>query len=106
MSLTDDVVILLTTVPEEFDVGNLARVLVEERLAACVSALAPMQSVYRWNGSVETATERQVLVKTTRARVAALETRLKALHPYEVPELLMLAVDGGSTAYLDWVRRE
>lgn len=106
MSLTDDVVMLLTTVPEEFDVANLARVLVGERLAACVSVLAPMPSVYRWNGRVETATERQVLMKTTRARVAALEARLNALHPYDVPELLVLPVDGGGTAYLDWVRRE
>ena len=62
-----------------------------------------MQSTYRWQGSVESASERQVLIKTKAANVAALEKRVKELHPYEVPEFIVLAIDAGSPAYLSWL---
>lgn len=102
-----DVVVVVTTMPGgEDDAAALARTLVGERLAACVQVRAPMTSVYRWNGTVEQETERQIVIKTTRARVAALEVRLRALHTYEVPEFLVLSVDGGSEAYLRWVAEE
>ncbi len=99
-------VLVLTTVPDDESAETLARALVDERLAACVNVLPPMISIYRWNNSIERGTERQLLIKTTRDCVAALQTRLKALHSYEVPELLILPVEGGSEDYLGWVIRE
>ncbi len=99
-------VLVLTTVPDDESAETLARALVDERLAACVNVLPPMISIYRWKNSIERGTERQLLIKTTRDCVAALQTRLKALHSYEVPELLILPVEGGSEDYLGWVIRE
>lgn len=101
-----DVVVVLTTLPAG-ETGDeavaFARALVDERLAACVSAFAPMTSVYRWKTAVETEAERQVVVKTTRAQLPRLEARLRALHPYELPELIVLSAAAGK-AYGDWVR--
>jgi periplasmic divalent cation tolerance protein len=97
-------VIVLTTVPEDLDAAALARTLVEERLAACVNILPPMTSVYRWEGRVEEAAEQQLVIKTTSGAVSALQERLADLHPYDVPELLVLPVTGGSDSYLSWLR--
>ena len=99
-----DVVLVLSTIPDDERAQTLARTLVEEKLAACVSVHAAMTSVYRWNGEIESSAERQLVIKTTRARVAELESRLKALHPYELPEFLVVPVEGGSDEYLRWVR--
>jgi periplasmic divalent cation tolerance protein len=99
-------VLMLTTMPDDERAEALARTLVDERLAACVNVLAPMTSIYRWKGVVAREPERQLVIKTTRAKVAELETRIRALHPYELPELLVVAVDGGSEAYLGWVSSE
>jgi periplasmic divalent cation tolerance protein len=101
-----DVVLVLTTVPVDLDVDELVRPLVEQRLAACVNVLPPMRSIYRWNGAIETADERQVLIKTTRRRLADLQASLAARHPFEVPELLVLPVADGSPAYLQWLQAE
>jgi periplasmic divalent cation tolerance protein len=97
------VVLVLTTVPDDASAEAIARTLVEEKLAACVNLLAPMASIYRWKGAVERSTERQLVMKTTRALVPALERRLKELHAYELPEFIVLPVDGGSDGYLQWV---
>jgi periplasmic divalent cation tolerance protein len=103
-SLTQDAyVIVLTTFPADGDAAALARTLVDERLAACVNVLPPMQSIYRWEGQVEAATERQLVIKTTAARVEELKARLDSLHPYDVPEFLVLPVSGGSDGYLRWL---
>ena len=96
-------VIVLTTLPIEGDVETLASQLVEERLAACVNILPPMRSVYRWRNAVERADEWQLVIKTTRARVSALESRLRTLHPYDVPEFVVLPIDSGSADYLSWL---
>jgi periplasmic divalent cation tolerance protein len=96
-------VLVLTTIPLDFDGGRFAAVLVTERLAACVSQLPPMESVYRWEGALETASERQVLIKTTAGRVEALRERLHGLHPYDVPEFVVLGIEDGSAAYLHWL---
>lgn len=101
-----DVVVVLTTVPADDRADDLARVLVEERLAACVNLGAPMTSVYRWRGQIEHADERQLVIKTTRERLGELERRLKALHPYDTPELLVIEVAGGSLEYLAWIAAE
>jgi len=100
-----EVVVLLTTLPADADAEAFAAALVDERLAACVSVLPEMRSVYRWMGALERTTERQLLVKTTRGRVAAINARLATLHPYEVPELLVVRACDGSDAYLAWVRQ-
>jgi periplasmic divalent cation tolerance protein len=100
-----DVVLILTTVPDDDRAEPLARTLVEERLAACVNLHGPMTSVYRWKGEVERAAERQLIIKTTRARVPVLEARIKALHSYELPEFIVLSAEGGSADYLEWARQ-
>jgi len=99
-----DVILVLTTVADDARADALARALVDERLAACVNLHGPMASIYRWKGRVAQDAERQLIIKTTRARLRALEARLRDLHPYELPELLVLPVAGGSSAYLNWVR--
>jgi periplasmic divalent cation tolerance protein len=98
-----EAVIVLSTWPADEDPGPTAATLVEERLAACVNLLSDMESVYRWKNAVEHAHERQVVIKTTRTRVDALLARLKELHPYEVPEALVVPVIGGSDVYLSWI---
>jgi len=99
-----EVVVLLTTLPADADARVAARALVTARLAACVSIAGDMVSVYRWQGSVEESPERQLVIKTTRGQVARVGAWLAEHHPYEVPELLVLSVDGGGDAYLAWVR--
>jgi periplasmic divalent cation tolerance protein len=96
-------VVVMTTLPADADGSAFGRALLEERLAACVNLLAPMDSVYRWEGRVEEETERQVIIKTTRDRLNALWDRVRELHPYEVPEFIVLAIADGNEAYLKWV---
>lgn len=100
--MPSDVVVVLTTFPADADVDAFASALVGERLAACVNVF-PVRSVYRWQGTIEHADERQLLIKTTAERVAVLQERLKALHPYQVPELVVLPVSTGGDDYLSWV---
>lgn len=109
MALADaelDVVLVLTTLPAEVEVDAFVRPLIEAGVAACVSVLPPMRSTYRWQGAIETAEERQLIVKTTRGRLTEVQAELSARHPYEVPELLVVQVIGGGEAYLRWVRAE
>lgn len=101
-----DLVIVLTTMPDDHRAEELARTLVDERLAACVTVQGAMRSTYRWQGQVECDAERQVVIKTVRGRLAALEARLRALHPYDVPEFVVLSAEAGSPAYLAWVAAE
>jgi len=98
----DELILILTTMPDDARADGLAAALVGEKLAACVNVHGPMMSIYRWKGAVEREAERQVVIKTTRARLPALEARLKTLHPYELPELVVLAAEA-STAYGRWV---
>ena len=103
MSELSSIAIILTTLGADADAAALARTLVDERLAACVNALPPMTSTYRWKGAVEQDREQQLVIKTTADRVPALQARLRQLHPYELPEFLVLDATG-SDAYLGWVR--
>jgi periplasmic divalent cation tolerance protein len=96
-------VVVLTTLPADAETDRLCQALVEERLVACVNVLPPMQSIYRWEGRVEQASERQLIMKTAAERVEALKARLAALHPYDVPEILVLPVADGGDAYLRWI---
>lgn len=100
---SEEFVVVLTTVPAESDADTLATTLVKERLAACVNVLPPMRSIYTWQGVVERADERQLLIKTRTDRVHDLEVRLRALHRYEIPEFLVIPVLDGSREYLSWI---
>lgn len=85
---------------------RIARALVEERLAACVNILAPIASVYRWEGQVQQDSEVLLVIKTTDARLPALIRRVKALHSYQVPEIIAVPISDGSPEYLRWVLDE
>ena len=98
--------LVLTNLPDEAGAQALAAHLVSERLAACVNVLAPCRSVYRWQGRIETAQEVPLLIKTTTARYAALETVIRARHPHELPELIAVPVAHGLPEYLTWVAEE
>jgi periplasmic divalent cation tolerance protein len=101
--MTGDLILILTTMPDDDRADVVARTLVDERLAACVNVHAPMTSTYWWQGWVEVERERQVVIKTTRAGLAALEARLRSLHPYELPEFVVIEA-AGSEAYARWVQ--
>jgi len=101
-----DVLVVLVTAPGPEEAARLARALVEERLAACGNVLPGLRSIYRWEGEVREEGEALLLLKTTRARFAALRDRILALHPYEVPEVLALPVEAGAERYLGWVGAE
>lgn len=98
-----DHVVVLTTLPVDHDASAFAAQLVEERLAACVTVLGDVQSTFRWEGRVTCERERQLIVKTTAVRAPALTARICELHPYNVPELIVVPVQGGLPAYLRWV---
>jgi periplasmic divalent cation tolerance protein len=98
-----DYVIVMTTLPADADAATFARTLVEARLAACVNLLPVMDSVYRWEGAVEQERERQLVIKTSRARIEALWDRVREMHPYDVPEFIVLPIADGNDAYLRWV---
>ena len=89
--------------PDDERARQLARTLVDERLAACVNLHAPMTSTYRWQARLEVEPERQLVIKTTRDRLPAVEARLRTLHPYELPEFIVLDAVA-SDAYGSWVR--
>ena len=95
--------IVLTTAADHNEAARLARTLVEEGLAACATLVPGAESIYRWQGEIETSSETLILLKTGPNQVTALEARLSALHSYQTPEFLVLAVESGSRAYLDWL---
>ncbi len=106
MSADSAVLLVLSSLPDQAAAQQLARTLIERGLAACVSVLAPCTSVYRWRGAVEEAAEVPLLIKTTAGRYAELESTLRALHPYELPEIIAVPVTHGLPGYLDWVAGE
>jgi periplasmic divalent cation tolerance protein len=99
-------VLVITNLPDRAAAGKLAEALIAQRVAACVNILAPCSSVYRWKGEVQHDEEYPVLIKTTRERYAALEAAIRALHPYELPEIIAVPIERGLPAYLDWVAAE
>ncbi len=103
--MTDALVVLVTT-PTPERAAEIARAVVEERLAACGNVLAGVRSVYRWEGKVQDDQEALLVLKTTRARLEALRARVLALHPYQVPEVIALGVEAGSAPYLAWISAE
>jgi len=101
-----DALVVLVTAPDPEKAAEIARALVEERLAACGNVLPGLRSIYRWEGKVQDDREALLLLKTTRARFEALRARVLALHPYQVPEVIALPVEAGSAPYLAWIAEE
>jgi periplasmic divalent cation tolerance protein len=95
--------IVLTTTDTPESAKRIAQSLVERRLAACVTIIPNLTSIYRWEGTVETASEILLLIKTLAEKLPALETALRELHTYEVPEFLVLPIESGSRLYIEWL---
>ena len=104
MPAADEVLLVLTNLPDHAAAENLARVLIEEKVAACVNILGACTSVYRWQGAIENTQEIPLLIKTTKARYAAVEAVVRRLHPYELPEIIAVPLAQGLPGYLQWVR--
>jgi periplasmic divalent cation tolerance protein len=96
-------VILLVTTPSADSAAAIARTLVEEGLAACGNVVPGIRSIYRWEGKVQEDAEALLVIKTERRHVPELKLRLLELHPYQIPELLVLPVEDGLPAYLEWL---
>ena len=100
--MTDKKIILTTTGSQE-EARKIARSLVERRLAACVNIVSGIESVYRWQGHVDDAEEWLLIIKTTAAAIEPVRSAIRELHSYELPECIYLSIDGGDSAYLDWI---
>ena len=101
-----DSLLVVTNLPDRESAEKLAALLIERRLAACVSILAPCSSVYRWQGEIQHDEEHPLLIKTAKDRYAELEAAIRANHPYELPEVIAVPVTQGLPAYLQWVESE
>jgi periplasmic divalent cation tolerance protein len=106
MTSTDEILLILTSLPDADSAQRIARLLVEQHLAACVNILAPCTSVYRWQDNIETATEVPLLIKTSLLCYPALQAALTEAHPYELPEIIAVPIHKGLPAYLSWVGAE
>ena len=101
--MSDSIVVLVTCASEEESL-KIARALVEDHLAACVNLVAPIRSIYRWEGKIWDEKEWLLIIKTQKHRFEALEKKVKSLHSYSVPEIISFPVTEGSSAYLDWIK--
>jgi periplasmic divalent cation tolerance protein len=101
-----ETLLILTNCPDEESANAIALALVESKLAACVNILPRMQSIYRWQGVVESATEIPLFIKSTVTNYPALEAAIRERHPYDVPEIIALPIQAGLPAYLNWVAAE
>ena len=101
--MTEPICVVLTTLPDLSEARRIAGILVEEHLVACGSVVPGVESIYRWEGRVTSSHEVFLVLKTTADRHSQVETRLRSLHPYEVPEILRFGVEGGWPPYLGWV---
>ncbi|MBP0631261.1 MULTISPECIES: divalent-cation tolerance protein CutA [unclassified Cupriavidus] len=101
-----EVLVVITNTPDDETAARLSRAVLEARAAACVNRLAPVESEYWWQGVLEQAREWPLLIKTTRARYAALEAVIRQHHPYDVPEIIAVPVTAGFAPYLAWVGTE
>lgn len=95
--------LIISTAGSKGEASAIAHKLVEERLAACVNIIGPIESVYRWQGRVESAVEFTMLVKTTSAKSKAVMQRIRELHSYELPEAIQIDIQDGSPEYLKWI---
>ena len=95
--------LILTTAPSHSEARKIARALVEKKLAACVNIVPKVESIYRWQGKVETAQEWMLVIKTSQKRAKAVEETIKELHSYDLPECISVVIDGGTKEYLQWL---
>jgi periplasmic divalent cation tolerance protein len=95
--------LVFSTCGSHEEAHRIARELVNRRLAACVNIAPQIESVYRWQGTVESATEWLLIIKTTADKFHTLQSALQSLHSYELPECIEIAIEDGSSAYLDWI---
>ena len=98
--------LVITNCPDEETANAIALALVEAKLAACVNILPRVQSIYRWQGVVESAAEIPLLIKSTAANYPVLEAAIRQRHPYELPEIIALPITQGLPAYLNWLGAE
>lgn len=103
MSEPDSIAVVLSTLPDDERAAAIARALVDDGVAACVNLVPGVRSIYRWDGAVADDREQLAIIKTRRDRVDALVARLRELHPYQVPEAIVVPVAGGHLPYLAWV---
>lgn len=101
--MTDEYLLVLTTCPGHGMAAEIATAVIEQRLAACVNSIGGLRSWFRWKGRLEQDEEVMLLIKTTQARFAELETAIRGLHPAEVPEIIAIPIQAGSAAYLGWL---
>src|SRR5262245_65096459 len=101
--MADQILLAISTFPDAETASRIAQALVEDKLAACANIIPNIRSIYRWKEKIETAGEIIVFFKTTQEQQSAFEKKLRALHPYEVPELICFKIDSGSPDYLRWV---
>jgi periplasmic divalent cation tolerance protein len=101
-----DAMLVLTTLPNADAAGELAKSLIEEKLAACANVFPAVRSIYKWQGKIQDENEVLVLLKTRQEHFERLKSRILELHPYEVPEVLAIPVEQGYQAYLEWLARE
>lgn len=102
----NEILLVLTNLPDQDSAQRLAQLLVAEHAAACVNILAACTSLYRWQGKIESASEVPLLIKTTHAAYAQVQELICAQHPYELPEIIAIPVSAGLPAYLAWVGHE
>ena len=103
IAMADQILLAISTFPDAETASRVAQTLVEEKFAACANLIPAVHSIYRWKEKIETAGEVMVYFKTIQDRQAAFEEKLRSLHPYEVPEIIFVKIDGGSPDYLRWV---
>jgi len=104
--MNQEPILVLVTVPTEDTADQIAKGLVERKLAACVNIVPAMRSVYQWEGKINKDDELLLIVKTVRPLFVSLSTAIKAMHPYELPEIIALDIVDGERKYLDWIARE
>jgi periplasmic divalent cation tolerance protein len=95
--------LILCTCPDQNSAETIAKQLVSQQLAACVNIMPGLTSVYQWQGEIETAQEHLLMIKSQQQQFAAIETAIKAIHPYQLPEIIAVAIEQGSADYLKWI---
>ena len=104
--MADAAIVVLTNLPDRESAKALARALVERRLAACVNVGAAVESIYHWQGQIETEIEVPIAIKTRQVLYSKVEAAIREIHPYELPEVVAVPITDASTAYLDWIGTE
>ncbi|MEY3747457.1 MAG: hypothetical protein RL194_916 [Pseudomonadota bacterium] len=99
-------ILVMTHLPDQASAERMAACLIEQRLAACVNIMPPCHSIYHWQGKVESASEFPLQIKTTLDRYEAVESAIQELHPYELPEITYVHIDGGEAAFIQWIEQE